>query len=681
MADSPPGASPPGTFEIGLSMSGAISAGAYTAGVCDFLFQALDAWEAARADANCPRRRVGIKVFSGASAGAITAAVATIGLSKQQTPKPFSATAAGTQKYEYCFDSLYQTWVVQPCLVGETRGQRDFLLTDDIEPGENAVPGPVTSALNSKLLVAIADSALQPGRSVSPRAYLPKKLHIYLTLTNLRGIPYKVAFVGGDYHMISHGDRAHYIVEGAGSWETTSLFADPDPGTPLKIGDLLNAQGATGDWHKLAITSLASAAFPVGLAPRNVARTFADYEPIYLPDAELVTRAEPLSANFPASNKDPSFVSLDGGIIDNDPFEFAHFTIMKLPGKGNDRIPAKADRAVIMVAPFPGPPDYLADGEPPLDIFSILSKFFPALKNQARFKLSALVLAGDQNVASRYMIAPHRVPPGHPEPPEEEFSIASGLLGGFGGFVSRKFRDHDFQLGRRNCQRFLQTSLRLPANNPIFAGHNETPDQAGTLPIIPLLGDAVPEVPYPEWKRVDKAALDVLQDRIKIRFRVLVKALLARQIASPLLRVALRVPLAVGEGDVLEFLRLTILADLVKRDQVEGWVLPAAWKSPNEVRRVLSALLNPGFNLRNLEGLQKATELDAARVSEILALCQARKGQPFEVWQAPWTDKAGGQLYTLASRSPGTLGLVVARLSGGRRTGLLNRLKVDPPGI
>jgi predicted acylesterase/phospholipase RssA len=65
-------------FQIGLTMSGAISAGAYTAGVLDFLIEALDAWEDARngPDADTvPGHRVGIKVMSGASAGAITAAI------------------------------------------------------------------------------------------------------------------------------------------------------------------------------------------------------------------------------------------------------------------------------------------------------------------------------------------------------------------------------------------------------------------------------------------------------------------------------------------------------------------------------------------------------------------------------------------------------------------------------
>jgi hypothetical protein len=36
------------TFELAVVMAGAISAGAYTAGVMDFLFEALDAYEDAK---------------------------------------------------------------------------------------------------------------------------------------------------------------------------------------------------------------------------------------------------------------------------------------------------------------------------------------------------------------------------------------------------------------------------------------------------------------------------------------------------------------------------------------------------------------------------------------------------------------------------------------------------------
>ena len=61
-------------FKIGFALSGAISAGAYTAGVVDYFFQALNAWEQARGTDGAPGHRVSVQVITGASAGAITGA-------------------------------------------------------------------------------------------------------------------------------------------------------------------------------------------------------------------------------------------------------------------------------------------------------------------------------------------------------------------------------------------------------------------------------------------------------------------------------------------------------------------------------------------------------------------------------------------------------------------------------
>jgi hypothetical protein len=90
----------------------------------------------------------------------------------------------------------------------------------------------------------------------------------------------------------------------------------------------------------------------------------------------------------------------------------------------------------------------------------------------------------------------------------QRYAIASGLLGGFGGFVARSFRDHDFQLGRRNCQWFLRSSFALPEANPIikswlpsvdrkrFEAHGGK-DRRAYYCLIPLCGAADKEVALP----------------------------------------------------------------------------------------------------------------------------------------------------------------------------------------
>jgi hypothetical protein len=127
-------------FQIGLTMSGAISAGAYAAGVLDFLVEALDAWEDARngpdGDA-VPNHRVGIKVMSGASAGAITAAIAAIALVDGGGPDgrrrlPGSYVRDGFD-YRCYLPKLYETWVVKPTFVAEEKAATDFLSLSDLE--------------------------------------------------------------------------------------------------------------------------------------------------------------------------------------------------------------------------------------------------------------------------------------------------------------------------------------------------------------------------------------------------------------------------------------------------------------------------------------------------------------------------------------------------------------------
>src|SRR5271157_1307284 len=68
------------TFEIGFVIAGAISAGAYTAGVIDFIFEALDAYEEAKTsrDWDGPTHDVRVPVMAGASAGGMTSAISAL---------------------------------------------------------------------------------------------------------------------------------------------------------------------------------------------------------------------------------------------------------------------------------------------------------------------------------------------------------------------------------------------------------------------------------------------------------------------------------------------------------------------------------------------------------------------------------------------------------------------------
>lgn len=650
------------TFEIGLAMAGAVSAGAYSAGVLDFLIEALDQWEQARGTPGIPDHRVVLKVVSGASAGAITGAIGTIALAGGLRPQAIEAPG---QTIRTVLPNLYNAWVVQPRMVAASGP--DLLSLDDLNGGGTPT---VHSLLNARLLDDIRDAAMVLPARAQPLPYICKDFHVYFTVTNMRGVPYSESFAGGAYGMQTHGDRLHYIVSGIGSADRPSPWASMDPGIRLDAAGLFGT--TSPDWKAFSLSAVASGAFPVGLAPRLIHATTDSYAARFLP-VDLDTHESPpdptsnsrscdllpVTPQWPqpwygGKNRDFDFLSVDGGVINNQPFEYARFALMKNPPAPNERDGAKADRAIIMIDPFPAPPSFLLDGKPAPDIVSVLTALLPALINQARFKPSELLDAANESVFSRFLIAPHRQLPDKPR--EERYSIACGLLSGFGGFLDEAFRRHDFQLGRRNCQRFLQQVFALPPDNEIvapaaaanFATTPERPEERAYRCIIPLVGSARREVVLPEWPRIAQVDFDKIQTRIAQRLDAVLPILVERQTSNKFLRCALKLAGTVSKGRILDYVRFTILADLVRRDQIAGWTLPGTLENA-DCRAVLAELLNPSFDLRTIDGLAAATGLDAQQIEAILTSLAKIAGAPFSVWQTTYAAKPA---YALQMRKP-----------------------------
>jgi hypothetical protein len=306
-----------------------------------------------------------------------------------------------------------------------------------------------------------------------------------------------------------------------------------------------------------------------------------------------------------------------------------------------------------MVSPFPEPPAFLPDGQPVPELVAVLRALFPALIDQARFKTSELVPAMNPDDHSRFLIAPDRNIDGV----EQRYTIACGLLGGFGGFLDEKFRAHDFQLGRRNCQKFLSSIFGLAADHAIVKGlkapdRHQLQGNPARYAIVPRLGDALPEVPLPRWPRMSQRDFDLLMQRIKGRLGKLAPRFVQAQTSSRFFRALGRIGLSLGQSRVLEYVRLAILSDLVRRDQIEGWELPAlSRQSADDVRLVLAELANPAYSFRTQDGIVRTTHLPQSSVLDILAeLCRVGSEKPFLVWQG---TVSGQEVFTLASRKPG----------------------------
>ncbi|MEQ9138629.1 MAG: patatin-like phospholipase family protein [Thalassobaculum sp.] len=492
------------TFEIGLVMAGAISAGAYTAGALDFLIEALDAWDEAKArgDAEAPPHDVRLKVIAGASAGGICAAIAAVALGRD-----FAHVSAGN--LGSASNPFFKPWV-------EDIDISVLLDNGDLEDDE----AQVLSILNATGLPRIVDTVLDTAEPPKRRRYVAEPLPVRFTVGNLKGIPYEIGMRGNTaagHAMRVHGDDYSFLVGAPPA-------GPPDPPVPP---DWVAVTGgsSSGDpaWRKLGTACLASGAFPLFLLPKALRRerhALLDRRTFVIPgdgtnDPHHGTAREvEIEPTWPTPQPaDPyDFLCVDGGTMNNEPLELARHVLAGGKLAHNPRAGKDATRAVLMIDPFVDPAD-LGPGAG-LPVTGLIGPLTDAWTMQCRFKPTDLVLAHEDDVYSRFLLAPSRGSAG----PATRHPCASGGLGGFLGFFHRAFREHDYLLGRRNCQRFLARHFALPADNPLFAEWPQAlkdalaiPDPAGPhLPVIPLLGSAGAVQPLPEWPsgRLDPKSLE-----------------------------------------------------------------------------------------------------------------------------------------------------------------------------
>jgi hypothetical protein len=265
------------TFELGLVMAGAASAGAYSAGVIDFLLEALETWEAAKAggDPRVPDHRVQIRVAAGASAGGIVAALLAMLPFTGHYPMrdlPYAATPAEAENAAR--NLLYKCWVLGVDI-------RRMLRTDDLVARRSAVP----SLLNGNVLADVADDAIATVRAAlasqnnpQPKGYLTNPLQLYLCLTNMRGLPYVVSMVADEtmrgHRVKSHADYGHFAVFGAGAGEMDAYIRGAIPVNWPGTSGVPDADG----WGRLRDAALATSAFPGGFPSRAFRNPVSTYQ-------------------------------------------------------------------------------------------------------------------------------------------------------------------------------------------------------------------------------------------------------------------------------------------------------------------------------------------------------------------------------------------------------------------
>ena len=362
-------------------------------------------------------------------------------------------------------------------------------------------------------------------------------------------------------------------------------------------------------WGVLQAAALASGASPVGLRARLLKRPPAQYKfrqwampgpheengrlaceywRAIPPDWPAIDQAAADAAQA-GTNFSYDFLCVDGGVMNNEPLDLAR-RVLNGPGETEPSAGDQANRAVIMVMPFPNAAPFPTEYVGQSSLFKLLATTFNALISQARFKPQELVMANDPEVYSRFLIVPRRG--FRTDGVLEPYTIACGSLEGFGGFLSRQFREHDYQLGRRNCQWFLKQYFALPSEgehrNKLFdrwtpearqrhrikkAGPGGTKDGKEVvlpiLPIIPLVGQAAPDVPEPQWPTFTEAEFAALKPKVKDRLGRVVSALIDQNVEGyfwgPLARGALKSAWWFKSSAVTDSVMNTIQSDLTTR--------------------------------------------------------------------------------------------------------------------
>lgn len=429
-------------------MAGAVSAGAYSAGVMDYLLETLELWEEAKSknrrlgkndpryDHSIPMHDVEIDVISGASAGGICGTLTLLSAVDRNYKSYNQNNTAGLNNV------FYSSWVE----MGET--EKSSTLDKLLDLSDFKKFKEVRSLLNTLPIDNLADEALKIKELKNPPPYISKNLDLILTTTNLRGLNFLIDFEGTEDSssgtvITTHGGFFRYRLK-----NDSNFRGIPEGDELYYVLDL----SLEKDRYYLKEATLSTAAFPIGLAAREaaVSATYTERYPRY-----LFGKAKGIRPILPNGSV-YKFNSVDGGVINNEPYGIG----VKVLREKNPEHILDNKYAVIMIDPFPVK-DHDVEQESGRDIVSIAKGLFKALRNQVMFNQDGILEALELEDRTKFMIAPVRKIRENGSSVAAENALAAGPLNGFAGFLNRDFREHDFQLGRKNCQAFLRYYFAL----------------------------------------------------------------------------------------------------------------------------------------------------------------------------------------------------------------------------
>ena len=433
-------------LNLGICMAGAVSAGAYTAGAMDYIIETLERWEREKIkirkkltngkelsdrEKAIPLHDVEIKLLSGASAGGMTAAILSYSfidgtfLNKNKDSNDVISQNYNLPNENNIKSKIYTSWV-------EMADEKNFSTLDkllDVSDVKSIMQ--MNALLNNNPIDEIAEKALPKNIpeiiNVNFPKYISKDLSVFLTVTNLDGLPIEINF--GNTSSTKNSFRMH-----------SGMFSYSFSDKVCKHFDYPTELVSQQNFRNLIIAAKSTGAFPVGLVNQKV-RIQNKYMYQYKNNMSSKYKIEINDIGFKGT--DYEFIAVDGGLINNEPLGI---TAKYLKCIENDEL----KNYLILIDPFPS---VVVGGdkekyiEPKKgNVFQVIFGLFKAVRNHSMFKQEDL-FEGLNMQKNKYLIYPSK---------RGRHFLACGFLGGFSGFFKKEFREHDYQLGRKNTQTFLR---------------------------------------------------------------------------------------------------------------------------------------------------------------------------------------------------------------------------------
>lgn len=362
---------------------------------------------------------------------------------------------------------FYNSWVTM--LPGDMIEK--MLDTSDIASVTKVHEKTFISGLNSSFIEEIAEASLSAKKDekLERQNFVSEDLRTFVTLTNLDGFKKEIKFsssYASEFFTYDHRDVAMF------------RFGESD--VPAGDGSIKVGFNNKQNTDLLINAGIATGAFPVGLAYRTFSRDRKYIEENIL--LKHMNGGENIKLEDDDVTHNDQYLTtfIDGGTIDNEPFDL---TKCLLKHQVNKQKPEsfvtsgnKVNASVLMIDPFPSEKRdriEIKKNESPFSILGAVGKLFSTVRTQSMLKAREVENAIDRKNYSCFLISPRRkigkiVIDGSK-------AIACGCLEGFGGFLDKKFRKHDFYLGRINCKSFLQKHFVISESdakdNEIFASY------------------------------------------------------------------------------------------------------------------------------------------------------------------------------------------------------------------